>query len=200
VTPRERAESERLASEQRGPPELARIDQRAELERTLAALLPRVRKWLYRALGPDGPLDDAAQDTLIELARALPKFEARSSLETFAHRITLRVAYRYYGRARRLRALVPGGHEPLELERVESAARQPDALSAEREALTRLHRYLSKLPEKRRTAFVLCAIEGLEPHEAAALVGTSAGSMRARYMHARDELARLLGEHQGGRR
>jgi len=196
VTAREREESE---PGPRTPPELVRVDQRAELERTLVALLPRVRKWLYRALGPEGPLEDAAQDTLIELARALPSFEARSSLDTFAHRITLRVAYRYYGRARRQRGFFGSGSEAFEPERVESPARQPDALLAEREALTRLHRCLAKLPEKRRTAFVLCAIEGLDPHEAAVLVGVSAGSMRARLMHARDELARLLSQDQGGR-
>ena len=166
----------------------------------MVALLPRVRQWLYRALGPNGPLDDAAQDTLIELARALPGFEARASLDTFAHRITLRVAFRYYGRARRQRARAPLDGDAFEPERLASPLRLPDALLAEREALTRLHRCLAKLPEKRRTAFVLCAIEGLDPHEAASLVGTSAGSMRARYMHARDELARLLTEDRGARR
>jgi len=192
-------EPDSTASEERAPPELVRVDQRAELERTLVALLPRVRSWLYRALGPEGPLEDAAQDALIELARALPGFEARSSVETFAHRITLRVAYRYYGRGRRQRALFGAANEAFEPERIESSARTPDALCAEREALTRLHRCLAKLPEKRRTAFVLCAIEGLEPHEAAALIGVNPALMRARYKHARDELARLLSRDQGAR-
>lgn len=194
MTPREREQSE---ADERSSPELVRVDPRAELERTLVSLLPRVRSWLYRALGPEGQLEDATQDALIALAQALPSFEGRAHLTTFAHRITLRVAYRYYGRGRRQRALLAPAHEAFVADRVESPARQPDALCAEREALRRLHRCLAKLPEKRRTAFVLCAIEGLEPHEAAALVGTSPGSMRARYMHARDELARLLKSEQG---
>jgi RNA polymerase sigma-70 factor (ECF subfamily) len=193
--PREREQSE---PEERVTPELVRVDVRADLERTLVALLPRVRRWLYRALGPEGQLEDAAQDALIALAQALPGFEQRASLSTFAHRITLRVAYRYYGRSRRQRALLAGSDQ-TSVDRIESPVRPPDALYAEREALTRLHRCLAKLPEKRRTAFVLCAIEGLEPQEAAELVGTSPGSMRARYMHARDELARMLTPDQGGR-
>jgi RNA polymerase sigma-70 factor (ECF subfamily) len=196
VTARERESDESVP---RRVPELTRIDPRAELERSLVALLPRVRQWLYRALGPHGALDDAAQDVLVELARALPKFEGRSSVETFAHRITTRVVYRYYGRRARRQARELVGVEAFEPDRIASPTRLPEALVAEREALIRLHRCLAKLPEKRRTAFVLCAIEGLEPHEAAALVGTSVGSMRARFMHARDELARLLNQDQGGR-
>jgi hypothetical protein len=43
VTVRERDPTE---PEQRAAPELVRVDQRAELERTLVALLPRVRQWL----------------------------------------------------------------------------------------------------------------------------------------------------------
>jgi RNA polymerase sigma-70 factor (ECF subfamily) len=114
-------------------------------------------------------------------------------VETFAHRITVRVAYRYFARAPRERELQEETHE--------GAERPQDELVAERQGLARLYRCLAKLSEKRRTAFVLCAIEGLSPQEAAALVGTSAGSMRSRYKHARDELARLLGsQEQGGTR
>ncbi len=61
----------------------------------LRALLPRVRGWLYRLLGGSADLDDATQDALAEIARFLPRFEGRSSLATAAHRITVRVAYRY---------------------------------------------------------------------------------------------------------
>ncbi len=162
---------------------LVRVDAQAELERTLLALMPAVRRWLYRMLGPAAPLDDAVQDALIELAQALPGFEGRSSLESFARTITVRVAYRYFGRrhAAPFDPELHAGHEPL-----------PDHQLAERRMLQRLHRCLAKLSPKRRAAFVLCAIEELSPHEAAALVGTSAGSMRARYMHARAELARYL--------
>jgi RNA polymerase sigma-70 factor (ECF subfamily) len=161
---------------------------RVELEQTLLRLMPSVRRWLYRMLGPAGPLDDAVQDALIELAQALPRFEGRAPVESFARTISVRVAYRYFSR-RDGAAIDPellAGDEP-----------QPDHQLAERRGLLRLHRCLAKLSPKRRAAFVLCAIEELSPHEAAALVGTSAGSMRARYMHARAELARYLSAERG---
>jgi RNA polymerase sigma-70 factor (ECF subfamily) len=164
---------------------LVRVDAQADLERTLLRLLPRVRKWLYRLLGPHGPLDDAAQDALLELARALPSFEARSSVETFAHRITVRVAYRHYGKGARVNA-------SIDLEQHASATPTPESDVASQEMLAKLHRCLARLPARRRTAFVLCALEGLSAEEAAEVEGTSVGSIRSRVMHAREELARML--------
>lgn len=164
------------------------LDARAELEQTLLRLMPAVRRWLYRMLGPAAPLDDAVQDALIELAQALPRFEGRAPLESFARTITVRIAYRYFKRRE---------NAPLDPELHPSSEPTPDRQLAERRSLLRLHRCLARLSPKRRTAFVLCAIEELSPHEAAALVGTSAGSMRARFMHARAELARYLVAQRG---
>ncbi|MFT3921377.1 MAG: RNA polymerase sigma factor [Myxococcales bacterium] len=174
---KERSERERVP--------LVRVDTQSELSRTLLSLLPQVRRWLLRMLGPGAALDDATQETLIALAQALPNFEGRASLDTFAHRITVRVAYRYFRRGR--------SEVALDVETRPSGEPAPDAALSEREGLARLYRCIERLPEKRRTAFVLCAIEGLSPQEAAEVVGTSAGSMRSRLMHAREELARLLG-------
>jgi RNA polymerase sigma-70 factor (ECF subfamily) len=166
------------------PTQLIRVDERAEIERVLLSLLPKVRLWLHRLLGPRGPIDDATQDTLIALASGLKSFEGRSSLQTYAHRITVRVAYRYYARSQ-TRALHDPDDQP-------STGPTPEAALQRDEVLERLHRCLAKLPARRRTAFVLCAIEGLTPQEAAELEGTSAGSMRSRYLHAREELSRML--------
>lgn len=171
-------------------PVLVRVDDGAELSRTLLALLPRVRGWLYRLLGPRASLDDATQEALIELAQALRSYEGRSSVETFAHRITLRVAYRHFKR--------PRPEIPFDPETSVSSLPSPDVALSDRQGLDRLYRCIDKLPEKRRTAFVLCAIEGLSPQEAAELVGTSPGSMRSRLLHAREELARLLGAGTAG--
>jgi RNA polymerase sigma-70 factor (ECF subfamily) len=153
----------------------------------LRELLPCVRRWLYRLLGPGGELDDATQESLTELARALPRFEGRSTLATLAHRITVRVAYRFFGRARRARE--------TSLELVLPPPDQVDPLTRimGREALRRLHRCLDRLPQRRRVAFVLCAVEGLTPSEAADVAGVSATAMRSRLMHARSEVARMLG-------
>jgi len=150
----------------------------------LRELLPHVRRWLFRLLGRSADLDDATQDALTELARFLPRFEGRSKLETAAHSITVRVAYRYFRR-----------EKPISLELVPEPVDRSSAVDARliaREALARLQRCLRKLPVKRRTAFVLCAIDGLSPAEAATVVGTTSLVMRCRLTWARREVARML--------
>lgn len=158
----------------------------ASIERLLLLLLPRVRAWTFRLVGPRGDFEDVVQEALTELATALPRFEGRSRLTTFAHRVVLRAACRAWGRKQR-RAEVS-----LELVPAAGPEGDPEARATGREALRRLYRALERLPEKRRVAFVLCAVEGLLPHEAAEIEGTSAEAMRSRLMHARQELASLL--------
>jgi RNA polymerase sigma-70 factor, ECF subfamily len=152
----------------------------------LRELVPYVRTWLFRMLGRTPDLDDATQEALVEIARFLPRFEGRSTLTTAAHRITVRVAYRYFKSATQTTSLelVPELVDPDNLESQVMA----------REALSRLHRCLQRIPAKRRVAFVLCAIEGMTPSEAASVAGTTALAMRCRLMYARREVARML-EH-----
>lgn len=169
------------------PDELARLqagDPRA-IEAACAKALPTIRRLLFRLLGPRPEVDDATQDALLAFARALPRFEGRSSLATLAHRITVRVAYRYFR----------GGRPPeLALSLVAPAPDEvdPESVAASRETLRRLYRCLERLPEKRRVAFVLCCVEGMTPTDAAELEGTSAVTMRSRLMRARQEVARLM--------
>ena len=163
---------------------LQRGDARA-IERTLRLLLPKVRGWLFRLLGPREYLDDAVQDALVELARALPRYEARGSLEGLARTITVRTAYRYFGR--RATPIVDEANTA-------SDGADPEARFAGRQALTRVHAVLQRLPENRRVAFFLCAVEGLTPTEAAEIEGITAVAMRSRVFHARSEVARMLAD------
>ena len=150
----------------------------------LCSLLPQVRRWLYRLLGRSPDLDDATQDALAEIAAFLPRFEGRAKLETVAHQITVRVAYRYFAKSREVSIeVVP--------ELVDVNASIESRLMA-REALSRLHRCLNRLPPKRRVAFVLCAIDGLTASEAAVVAETSAIAIRCRLLYARREIARML--------
>ncbi|MBX3250517.1 MAG: sigma-70 family RNA polymerase sigma factor, partial [Myxococcales bacterium] len=74
----------------------------------LVRLTPRLKGWLFRMLGPRFDLDDALQDALVELARAIPRFDGRSRFETYAYRIVVRAASRHRRRHR-------PAHEALEL-------------------------------------------------------------------------------------
>jgi RNA polymerase sigma factor (sigma-70 family) len=165
--------------------ERLRARDRFLVETVLRELLPRVRGWTVRLLGPHPDLEDALQDALSEVASALHRYEGRGSLTGLAHRITVRSAYRYFRRR------APWSRELLELCEADGGA-SPEEEVASRELVERLYEHLERLTPSRRTAFVLCAFEGLAPHEAAELEGVSAVAMRGRYFHAREELARAV--------
>ncbi len=154
-------------------------------EAALLALVPLVRKWLYRLLGPNDLLDDATQEALTEICGALPRFKGLSALTTFAHRITVRCAYRYFSKATVVQAVDS-------IEETSAAGDNPESSAANRQLLRRIYRYLDMLPKKQRTAFVLCAVEGLSPTQAAHIVGTLPVTMRSRLKRARGEILRRM--------
>jgi len=162
------------------------------IDRVLRELFPEVRRWMFRQLGPRPELEDAVQDALSEIASALHRFEGRSSLATLAHRIVLRTSYRYYKKAKR----------PRPVQRVDIVADDdPEARVRARAALRRLHSALEQLPARRRAAFVLCAVEGFDPREAAEVMNVSPNAMRSLLCRARAQLEDILeGDDELGRR
>ncbi len=70
-----------------------------------------------------------------------------------------------------------------------------------RRALVRLHDALADLSDRRRAAFVLCAVEGMDPSEAADVLGISANAARSLLCRARQDVeAALARRESGGRR
>ncbi|AKF11650.1 RNA polymerase sigma-54 factor RpoN [Sandaracinus amylolyticus] len=174
IDPRARLDEPTLEALRRGD--------RRVVQTALRALFPEVRSRMHRLLGPRDDLDDATQDALIEITRALPRFEGRASLSTLASRITVRTSFRYFGRPRTVPLEIVEPHDPDD----------PESRVASRETLRRLYRCLDKMSPKRRVAFVLCCVEGMTPGEAADIEGVPSLVMRARLLQARNEIARLM--------
>ncbi len=74
------------------------------------------------------------------------------------------------------------------------AARDVDVteIAEEREFQARVRREIDRLPEKLRAAILLCAVEGVEPAAAAAVLGVPPGTVRSRLHLARKQLLRAL--------
>lgn len=153
----------------------------------LTEVLPLVRRLLHRLCWSPTDLDDLTQEVLIEVVRALPRFEGRAQLTTYVHTITVRVAYRWLAANAERRArsasleLLPAAEAP-----------DPESHAMAREALRRLYRCLDKMSPKLRVAFLLCDVHGLDPGEAAAAEGVSSASIRVRLFRARREVRRRL--------
>jgi RNA polymerase sigma-70 factor (ECF subfamily) len=147
-------------------------------------MAPRVRDWVARCIGPSPDLDDIAQEALIEVAYALPRFEGRSSIDTYCRRIATRVAIRQ----RKKRALPTTPH----LVEVRDEGLEPDGLIAQQEVVAAVYRAMAELSDGVRLAVTLCDIEGLKHAEASEVLEVQIPALRARLKRGRGQLRVLL--------
>ncbi|HKD53777.1 MAG TPA: RNA polymerase sigma factor [Steroidobacteraceae bacterium] len=127
--------------------------------------------------------EDCTQDTFINAWRALPKFETRSSLSTWLHRIAVNVSLAKRRKSTPVEPLPEdedGGafgewtlETPVEVHEIETA--------------------IGELPEGARDALVLHALYGYSHVEAAQMLGIAEGTCKAQLHRARKLLRERLG-------
>ncbi|WP_242344147.1 sigma-70 family RNA polymerase sigma factor [Anaeromyxobacter terrae] len=167
----------------------------------------------YRMLGSAVDADDAVQETMLRAWRGLDRFDGRSSLRTWLHRIATNVCLDALAdRSRRERPVEEGPvgsvDDPLEarprthwLEPVPDAHAVPaDVDPAERAVLRQSIRLafvaaLQHLPPRQRAALLLTDVLGWSAAEVAESLDTSVPAVNSALQRARATLAtRDLGE------
>jgi RNA polymerase sigma-70 factor (ECF subfamily) len=127
--------------------------------------------------------EDCTQETFINAWRSLGRFETRSSLATWLHRIAVNVAL---GKRRRVRPEtdpLPEDEERLEYEWVLETPLEVDAIE----------NAIRELPEGARDVLVLHAIYGYSHGETAQMLGVAEGTCKAQLHRARKLLREKLG-------
>jgi RNA polymerase sigma-70 factor (ECF subfamily) len=150
---------------------------------------PALRAHCRHLLHSSSEVDDAVQETLLRAWRTLDRFEERSSLATWLHRIATNVCVDML-RAPQRRA------RPLDLDADDgtppSSPRQQDEVVEtveERDAVRRaLTVALALLPPRQRTALLLGEVFGWRAAEIAALLGTTVASVNSALQRARATL------------
>jgi RNA polymerase sigma-70 factor, ECF subfamily len=127
--------------------------------------------------------EDCTQDTFINAWRALPKFETRSSLATWLHRIAVNVSLAARRKSPAIESAPEGEAEemtgqwtletPVEVEEIETA--------------------IGDLPDGARDVLVLHALYGYSHGEAAEMLGIAEGTCKAQLHRARQLLRARLG-------
>jgi RNA polymerase sigma-70 factor, ECF subfamily len=127
--------------------------------------------------------EDCTQDTFINAWRALPRFETRSSLGTWLHRIAVNVSLAKRRRGSPVEQLSEETEEglaeewtletPVEVREIEGA--------------------IGDLPDGARDALVLHALYGYSHGEAAQMLGIAEGTCKAQLHRARKLLRERLG-------
>lgn len=122
--------------------------------------------------------DDLLQEILLQVWRALPGFEGRSSLGTWCYRIAINTAISWKRKASR-----------KQIERASSVLDQlPASVDAGANETGLLKRFLATLGEVDQT-ILLMHLENVEHSEIAAALGVSEGAIRTRMSRLRQKLA-----------
>ena len=160
----------------------ARTGDRRAFERLYREHAGRVYGLCLRMTRDAQLAEDCTQDTFINAWRALGKFETRSSLSTWLHRIAVNVSL-----AKRRKS----GRVESPLEEEEGEAREWTL-----ETPVEVHEIeaaIGELPEGARDALVLHALYGYSHIEAAQMLGIAEGTCKAQLHRARKLLRERLG-------
>lgn len=138
-----------------------------------------VRGVLYGALGSDQGLDDLVQEVFLALLHGAAKIQDGAALRGYLVSVAVRLAASEIRkrRVRRWVGLTSTGALP------DRAAERVDV--EHREVLRALHRALQMLKPRRRMAFLLRHVHGLNPVETAQALGISESTVRREVERAR---------------
>lgn len=156
-----------------------------DLERLVERELPRVERLLVRMLGPRSDLEDLVQTVFLEVCRALPRYRGDSTLSTFVGGITVHVAQRAMRPLAFFRFRAPLAED------FASPGPSPEHDTRRARTMKHMRRALERIAPKKRIAFCLWALEGMEPAQIAELTGASLSATRSRIFYAQKELRRL---------
>jgi RNA polymerase sigma-70 factor (ECF subfamily) len=158
----------------------------AATQEFLAYVWPTLTRVAAGVLGArHADLDDAVQQSMIALVRALPAFRGECHPAGYASRITLRVALRVRRNVKRdvsrLEAL--GQLDPSEDQELDA---NDDTLGARRREL--LRELLEDLPEEQAEALTLRVVMGWSLEEVARASGAPVNTVRSRVRLAKEAL------------
>jgi RNA polymerase sigma-70 factor (ECF subfamily) len=127
--------------------------------------------------------EDCVQETFINAWRALSRFETRSALGTWLHRIAVNVVL-----SKRRRPEPPGVSETT-AERFEESTWTFDTPMEVRD----IEAAIDALPEGARDVLVLCGLYGYSHIEAGQMLGVAEGTCKAQLHRARGLIRERLG-------
>jgi RNA polymerase sigma-70 factor (ECF subfamily) len=142
-----------------------------------------IRVFARRLVGEPAAAEDLVQEVFVRLPRASRRCRG-GSLRAFLLAMTINHARHFVRAAARRRAAA----DRLAREMEGRGVYHPEDGVERQQTAAALVRALDTLPFDQRLAFVLCEVEERTSADAAALAGTSDGTLRARLHHAKRKL------------
>ena len=156
---------------------------REALGRLADALRPLICRWALVMTGDPHDAEDVAQRVLMKMMESIEGFDGRSRVTTWVYRITRNAGLDHQRKRKRDRRLADKAEW---LARAEPPRMEDPLDDIEMERTLRLIRtLLRELPMRQREVFDLVDLQGLEPKEAAELLGMNANTVRVHLLRAR---------------
>ena len=153
------------------------------------AQLPSINRFALRLTGNRSDADDITQEVFIRLwSHAHTWRPGQARISTWLHRIANNLCVDLFRKNRRL--------QPLEDPEAEPGGSEPDYEHAGTVATRRIDLALASLPERQRTAIIMCHYQGLSNREAANILDVSVDALESLLSRGRRTLRQKL---MGGR-
>lgn len=157
---------------------------------------PRVYAIAIRMVNDRDEAEEVLQETFISACKNINKFEGRSALGTWLHRIATNAALMHLRKRKNREVSLDA---PLEMHggddvyrEVQDWAFSPDDHAMNSETRDMLEKAISELPETLRIVFILREIEGYSTEETANILGISVSAAKVRLHRARLRLRQSL--------
>ena len=189
VSPIANDDSDLVAAAQRGD--------RDALDRLLRRHYDRIHAVCRRIAGSTRDADDAAQEALIRIVRALDRFDGRASFSTWSYRIATNAALdelRKRSRRPQLHVVADDDH-PASTEPVDDLAQRRVEGVADRISIEAA---LAELPEEFRVPVVMRDVGDLDYAEIAEALSVPIGTVKSRIARGRRMLLERLGNRDPG--
>lgn len=159
---------------------------RAEFERELIALLPRLRRFAAGLAGNMHDGDDLVQGALTKALANAERWTPGTRLDSWMYRI-IQNHWIDVVRARKTRNEGAGLEDADRSVAIDGARAATSAIEADR-----VRKEIEKLPPEQRSVLLLVAIEGQSYADAAAALGVPAGTIMSRLSRARAALSKAI--------
>jgi RNA polymerase sigma-70 factor, ECF subfamily len=163
------------------------IDPKAEFERLLAELRPRLHRYCARMTGSVIDGEDVLQETLVKAIEAFPHTGPLANVEGWLFRIAHNAALDFLRRRAR-REGVQDGDEALE------TIADPDSAIERRQAAAASLRTLMRLPVAQRSSVILMDVLGHSLEEISEVLESTVPAIKANLHRGRQRLVELAAE------
>jgi len=155
--------------------------------------LPPVARFVARMLGNRHEAEDITQEVFLRLWTHAARFDPTTArLSTWLHNIAHNLCIDHFRKHKRMTDQepdlnIPGGEEP------------DAALMATIDAAT-VGEAMMRLPERQRSAIIMCHYQGLSNREAAEILDVSVDALESLLARARRSLRTIIGQETEGHR